>query len=107
MSEHTEDKEDKKSNKTEEEQEDNGKKFLTTIRNSWGEAITILVGAIVFVTAFAWRDLFQLIIGKIKQRWPSSFSPIIVSFTLAVVLTIGSIVLILTTGYRKKQQPTK
>lgn len=89
------------------EEDKEGKKILKTIKEGWGEAVTILVGAIVFVTAFAWRDMFQLCIENIKQRWPSSFSPILLSLLLAVALTIGSIVLIRTTGFKKGKMPDK
>ena len=98
---------DNSDNQDKNSEDEKGKKILKTIKEGWGEAITILVGAIVFVTAFAWRDLFQLCIEKIKQRSPSSFSPILVAFLLAVALTIGSIVLIRTTGFKKRKMPDK
>ena len=68
----------------------------------FNHAITILVGAVVFVTAYTWRDFFQICIQKFEENFPNSLSPIWLSFLLAVILTFVSIVLINFTGYKMK-----
>ena len=76
-------------------------KIKQVMKKGWTEAITILVGAFVFVTAFAWRDFFQLIMKRVERRFPNKFPPLILSLTLACLLTIVSVVVIIASGYKK------
>ena len=80
-----------------EEEEPPVVKKRTLAQRGWNEAKTIIVGALVFVAAFQWRDLIQHLLKKLENRVGGGrFPKTLVMFLIAVSVTVLCVLVLCT-----------
>lgn len=61
----------------------------------WNEAKTIIIGSLVFVAAFQWRDLIQHLLKNIEKRMGTgNFPKTLIMFLIAVAVTLLCVVIV-------------
>ena len=69
------------------------------ISKGWKEARTIIIGALVFVAAFTWRDFMQQVLKKIELRF-QKFPRLLFMFLLASIMTTICVWIIIATDHK-------
>lgn len=70
-------------------------RLATVIRKGWAEARTIIVGALVFVSAFLWRDLIKYGVDALKETRMARVPGWVASLGMATLVTVVTVVIIL------------
>ena len=63
-------------------------------QRGWNEAKTIIIGSLVFVAAFQWRDLIQHLLKKVEKRIGSNFPKTLVMLVIAISVTLMCVILV-------------
>jgi hypothetical protein len=70
-------------------------RLARVVKQGWAEARTIIIGALVFVSAFLWRDLIKYGVDALRETRLAKIPGWAASFTMAILVTIVTVVIIL------------
>ncbi len=74
---------------------DNHQHRKTLAQRGWNEAKTIIVGSLVFVAAFQWRDFIQHLLKKVEKRMGAgNFPKTLIMFLIAASVTLLCVVIV-------------
>ena len=65
------------------------------VRQGWAEARTIFIGALVFVSAFLWRDLIKYGVDAIKETRMAKIPGWVANLGMAILLTLITVIILL------------
>lgn len=70
-------------------------RLARAVKQGLAEARTIIIGALVFVSAFLWRDLIKYGVDALKETKMAKIPGWVASLAMATIVTIVTVVIIL------------
>ena len=77
-------------------------RLARAVKQGLAEARTIIIGALVFVSAFLWRDLIKYGVDALKETKMAKIPGWVASLAMATIVTIVTVVIILLSKQENK-----